>query len=102
MLQKGSNFSVFSDANGDVQFEILLFKAPVSSPENITFTNVTVDSAVLQWSAIPEEDLGGFLLGYIICYAEYNHKGTTTMGRSRTFFFFFFNVLSFYAATGCS
>lgn len=64
-------------------FDILLFKAPKSSPENITFTNVTLDSAVLQWSPIPEEDLQGFLQGFIIRYAEYNHKEITTMEKSK-------------------
>ncbi|XP_075885551.1 leukemia inhibitory factor receptor [Nelusetta ayraudi] len=58
--------------------------SPVSGPENITFTNVTVDSAALQWTAIPEEDLRGFLLGYIIRYAECNHKGTMTTGTNIT------------------
>lgn len=72
---------------------ILLFKAPLSGPENITFANVTLDSAGLQWTAIPEEDLRGFLLGYTIRYAEYNREGTTTTGSSRTF-------LAFFAATG--
>lgn len=57
--------------------DIMLFKAPVSAPENITFANVTLDSVVLQWSTIPEEDLRGFLLGYVIHYTEYNHKGAT-------------------------
>lgn len=56
----------------------MLLKAPVSAPENITFTNVTLDSVALQWSTIPVEDLRGFLLGYIIHYSEYNHKGATT------------------------
>lgn len=62
----------------------MLFKAPVSAPENITFTNVTLDSVVLQWSTIPEEDLRGFLLGYIIHYAKYNHKGATTEKSKRS------------------
>lgn len=85
MLKKRVEFECFSDANGD----ILLFKAPVSGPENITFTNVTLDSAVLQWTAIPEEDLRGFLLGYIIRYADVvHHNGTTTTGTSRTFLAF--------------
>lgn len=69
-------------------FDILLFKAPKSSPENITFTNVTLDSAVLQWSPIPEEDLQGFLQGFIIRYAKYNHKEITTMEKSKANFFF--------------
>lgn len=86
--KKRVEFECFSEADGDVQFDILLFKAPVSGPENITFTNVTVDSAALQWTAIPEEDLRGFLLGYIIRYAECNHKGTMTTGTSRTFLAF--------------
>ncbi|MEQ2246589.1 hypothetical protein ILYODFUR_001081 [Ilyodon furcidens] len=52
--------------------------SPVSSPANISFHNVTVNSAVLQWSNIQEEDLRGFLLGYIIHYTEYHYRETST------------------------
>ncbi|XP_068190392.1 interleukin-31 receptor subunit alpha isoform X2 [Antennarius striatus] len=51
---------------------------PVSAPANISVHNVTLTSVVLQWSSIPEEDTRGFLLGYVIHYAEYQHKGTET------------------------
>ncbi|XP_038126036.1 interleukin-31 receptor subunit alpha isoform X1 [Cyprinodon tularosa] len=50
--------------------------SPISAPTNISFHNVTVNSAVLQWSEIPEEDLRGFLLGYIIHYTEYRYMQT--------------------------
>ncbi|GAA6219225.1 interleukin-31 receptor subunit alpha-like [Lates japonicus] len=50
--------------------------SPISAPINISSYNVTLSSAVLQWSSIPEEDVRGFLLGYIIYYTEY--KGTST------------------------
>ncbi|CAJ1070418.1 interleukin-31 receptor subunit alpha [Xyrichtys novacula] len=52
--------------------------SPVSAPTNISTINVTLDSVVLQWSPIPEEDTRGFLLGYIIRYAKYRHTGTRT------------------------
>ncbi|XP_059213570.1 LOW QUALITY PROTEIN: interleukin-31 receptor subunit alpha [Centropristis striata] len=51
--------------------------SPVSAP-NISSDNVTLNSVVLQWSSIPEEDIRGFLLGYVIYYTEYHHRGTTT------------------------
>ncbi|KAK5611966.1 hypothetical protein CRENBAI_005384 [Crenichthys baileyi] len=52
--------------------------SPVSSSANISFHNVTVNSVVLQWSKIQEEDLRGFLLGYIIHYIEYHYRETIT------------------------
>ncbi|XP_071322000.1 interleukin-31 receptor subunit alpha [Trachinotus anak] len=52
--------------------------SPVSAPTNISSFNVTLNSVVLQWSSIPEDDLRGFLLGYIIHYTEYNLRGTST------------------------
>lgn len=45
---------------------------PISAPTNISCLKVTASSVVLQWSPIPEDDLRGFLLGYIIYYKEYN------------------------------
>ncbi|XP_047185518.1 leukemia inhibitory factor receptor isoform X2 [Scophthalmus maximus] len=51
--------------------------SPVSAP-SISSYNVTLNSVVLQWSSIPEEDVRGFLLGYMIHYAEYHHRGTST------------------------
>ncbi|XP_008421701.1 interleukin-31 receptor subunit alpha [Poecilia reticulata] len=52
--------------------------SPVGAPANVTFHNVTLNSAVLQWSQIPEEDLRGFLLGYIIYYTEHHYQETST------------------------
>ncbi|XP_022624525.1 interleukin-31 receptor subunit alpha-like isoform X1 [Seriola dumerili] len=52
--------------------------SPVSAPTNISTYNVTLDSAGLQWLSIPEDDLRGFLLGYIIHYVEYDQRGTST------------------------
>ncbi|KAM7392510.1 hypothetical protein PAMA_007566 [Pampus argenteus] len=50
--------------------------SPVSAPTNISRYSVTLDSMVLQWSSIPEEDIRGFLLGYTIHYAEYCQRDT--------------------------
>ncbi|XP_040012883.1 interleukin-31 receptor subunit alpha isoform X1 [Xiphias gladius] len=61
---------------GTTQF-YLTEGSPVSAP-NISSYNVTLNSVVLQWSSIPEEHIRGFLLGYIIHYSEYHHKGTST------------------------
>lgn len=38
---------------------------------------MTLDSAVLQWSSIPEEDARGFLLGYVIYYTGYQNETRT-------------------------
>ncbi|KAK9532306.1 hypothetical protein VZT92_009695 [Zoarces viviparus] len=46
---------------------------PVSAPANISSDNVTLNSVALQWSSIPEEEVRGFLLGYVIYYNEYHH-----------------------------
>lgn len=48
-------------------------KAPVAAPANISGPRVTLDSAALQWSSIPEEDARGFLRGYVIHYNELHH-----------------------------
>ncbi|XP_071757820.2 interleukin-31 receptor subunit alpha [Centroberyx gerrardi] len=50
--------------------------SPISAPTNINSHNVTLNSMVLQWLSVPEEDLRGFLLGYIIHYTEYDQKET--------------------------
>ncbi|XP_074473398.1 interleukin-31 receptor subunit alpha [Sebastes fasciatus] len=52
--------------------------SPISAPINISSYNVMLNSVMLQWSSIPEEDVRGFLLGYIIYYTEYHHDGTST------------------------
>ncbi|KAG7238634.1 hypothetical protein INR49_030708 [Caranx melampygus] len=51
---------------------------PVGAPSNVSAYNVTLTSAVLQWLSIPEDDLRGFLLGYVIHYAEYTHTRMST------------------------
>lgn len=49
----------------------LCSSAPAGAPANVSSYNVTLDSAVLQWSSIPEEEVRGFLLGYVIFHAMY-------------------------------
>ncbi|XP_034565717.1 interleukin-31 receptor subunit alpha [Notolabrus celidotus] len=51
--------------------------SPISAPTNISSYNITLNSAVLQWSPIPEEDIRGFLLGYIIHFTENRYPGTS-------------------------
>ncbi|XP_062290432.1 uncharacterized protein LOC133995137 [Scomber scombrus] len=50
--------------------------SPVNAPTNISNYSVTLDSVGLQWSTIAEEDIRGFLLGYIIHYIEYQNRET--------------------------
>ncbi|XP_029300291.1 interleukin-31 receptor subunit alpha [Cottoperca gobio] len=62
---------------GSTQF-YFIEGTPVSAPTNISGNNVTLSSVVLQWSSIPEDDVRGFLLGYIIYYTEYHHGESST------------------------
>ncbi|KAK2818700.1 hypothetical protein Q5P01_024261 [Channa striata] len=55
---------------GSTQF-YFMEGTPVRAPENVSSHNTTVNSVVLKWSPIPEEDARGFLLGYTIHYMEY-------------------------------
>ncbi|XP_044030201.1 uncharacterized protein LOC122865602 isoform X2 [Siniperca chuatsi] len=66
---------------GSTQF-YFIEGSPVSAPTNIRSYNVTLTSMVLQWSFIPEEDIRGFLLGYIILYSEYQYRGTSMERRA--------------------
>ncbi|KAJ7988501.1 hypothetical protein DPEC_G00324210 [Dallia pectoralis] len=50
---------------------------PLSAPGNIS-SNVTHSSIVLEWSSVPEEDIRGFLLGYVLYYRETPLGGTDT------------------------
>ncbi|XP_029624960.1 interleukin-6 receptor subunit beta-like isoform X1 [Salmo trutta] len=44
--------------------------SPISAPGNISSSNVSQSSMVLEWTAVPEEDNRGFLLGYFLHYTE--------------------------------
>ncbi|XP_074547054.1 interleukin-31 receptor subunit alpha [Halichoeres trimaculatus] len=67
---------------GSTQF-YFLEGSPISAPRNITTLNVTLHSVVLQWAPIPEEDVRGFLLGYVIHFSE-NHQSETSTERNVT------------------
>ncbi|XP_026210273.1 interleukin-31 receptor subunit alpha isoform X2 [Anabas testudineus] len=60
---------------GSTQF-YFIEGTPLSAP-NIS-GNVTLNSVMLQWLPIPEEDIRGFLLGYTIHYMESLSSGTET------------------------
>ncbi|XP_061658238.1 uncharacterized protein LOC133491257 isoform X3 [Syngnathoides biaculeatus] len=44
--------------------------SPVSAPANVSMAPVTSSSAEVSWSPVRREDRRGFLLGYVIYYAE--------------------------------
>ncbi|XP_020313716.1 interleukin-31 receptor subunit alpha isoform X2 [Oncorhynchus kisutch] len=44
--------------------------SPISAPGNISSSNVTQSSMVLEWTSVPEKDTRGFLLGYILHYTK--------------------------------
>ncbi|XP_036436138.1 interleukin-31 receptor subunit alpha isoform X2 [Colossoma macropomum] len=48
----------------------LLEGIPLTAPGNVSVSNVTQSSFVLTWSPVAEEDLCGFLQGYIIYYGD--------------------------------
>ncbi|KAM9841630.1 leukemia inhibitory factor receptor [Aulostomus maculatus] len=58
---------------GSTQF-YFLEGSPLSGPANITYHNVTLTSMALQWSPIPEQDVRGFLLGYVIYYTASTNR----------------------------
>ncbi|KAA0716514.1 Contactin-1 Neural cell recognition molecule F11 [Triplophysa tibetana] len=46
--------------------------SPITSPGNVSILNITKSTSLVTWSPVSEEDLRGFLLGYIIYYTEDN------------------------------
>ncbi|XP_029940523.1 interleukin-31 receptor subunit alpha [Salarias fasciatus] len=48
--------------------------SPVGAPTNISTSDITLDSAVLRWSCIPEEGIRGFLTDYTIYFMEYHQR----------------------------
>ncbi|XP_033978721.1 interleukin-31 receptor subunit alpha isoform X1 [Trematomus bernacchii] len=52
--------------------------SPLSAPTKLSIYNVSPNSVELQWLSIPEDDIRGFLLGYIIYCTECHHGGATT------------------------
>ncbi|XP_030291005.1 leukemia inhibitory factor receptor [Sparus aurata] len=61
---------------GSTQF-YFIEGSPVSAP-SISNHNVTLNSVLLRWTSIPEEDIQGFLQGYIIHYTEFQNWGART------------------------
>ncbi|XP_051547583.1 interleukin-6 receptor subunit beta isoform X2 [Myxocyprinus asiaticus] len=45
---------------------------PIIAPGNVSIFNITQHSSVITWCPVSEEDLRGFLQGYIIYYTENN------------------------------
>ncbi|KAL0965363.1 hypothetical protein UPYG_G00280290 [Umbra pygmaea] len=50
--------------------------SPVSAPGNISRSNVTQSSMVLKWTPVSEDDMRGFLLGYVLHYREHTKEKT--------------------------
>ncbi|XP_061913477.1 interleukin-6 receptor subunit beta [Entelurus aequoreus] len=49
---------------------------PLSAPANVSVANVTHNAMELRWSSIPQEELRGFLLGYVVHYMEDQQQET--------------------------
>ncbi|KAF4072925.1 hypothetical protein AMELA_G00253070 [Ameiurus melas] len=52
---------------------------PLAAPGNVSSSNVTQSSFVTTWSPVPEEDMRGFLQGYVIHYTQDNSKKNITV-----------------------
>ncbi|TSL28205.1 Leukemia inhibitory factor receptor [Bagarius yarrelli] len=52
---------------------------PITAPGNVSGYSVTQNSFVITWSPVPEEDLRGFLQGYIIQYTQDNSTNDITV-----------------------
>ncbi|XP_053473779.1 leukemia inhibitory factor receptor isoform X2 [Ictalurus furcatus] len=52
---------------------------PLAAPGNVSSSNITQSSFVTTWSPVPEEDVRGFLQGYIIRYTQDNSKKNITV-----------------------
>ncbi|KAI5089172.1 interleukin-6 receptor subunit beta-like isoform X1 [Silurus meridionalis] len=58
--------------------------APIVAPGNVNSSNITQSSFVITWSPVPEEDLRGFLQGYIIHYTQDSSKNNITVHPNKT------------------
>ncbi|KAI5615666.1 interleukin-6 receptor subunit beta-like isoform X1 [Silurus asotus] len=58
--------------------------APLVAPGNVNSSNITQSSFVITWSPVPEEDLRGFLQGYIIHYTQDSSKNNITVHPNKT------------------
>ncbi|RVE66078.1 hypothetical protein OJAV_G00122890 [Oryzias javanicus] len=56
----------------------LLEGSPVGAPANISCHSGTPNSAVVRWSPIPEEQVRGFLRGYVLHLVHSNQRGVRT------------------------
>ncbi|KAF6736260.1 Oncostatin-M-specific receptor subunit beta [Oryzias melastigma] len=56
----------------------LLEGSPVGAPANISSHNVTLNSAEVRWSPIPEEQVRGFLRGYVLHFVYSDQRGVKT------------------------
>ncbi|XP_046694978.1 oncostatin-M-specific receptor subunit beta [Silurus meridionalis] len=57
---------------------------PIVAPGNVNSSNITQSSFVITWSPVPEEDLRGFLQGYIIHYTQDSSKNNITVHPNKT------------------
>ncbi|XP_060769423.1 uncharacterized protein LOC132876147 isoform X2 [Neoarius graeffei] len=55
---------------------------PLTAPRNVSSSKVTQNSFVITWSPVPEEDLRGFLQGYIIYYTQDKREKNITVDPS--------------------
>ncbi|XP_053341347.1 interleukin-31 receptor subunit alpha [Clarias gariepinus] len=55
---------------------------PLTAPGNVSCSDVTKSSFVITWHPVPEEELRGFLQGYIIRYTQDNNKENITVDPS--------------------
>ncbi|KAL2100381.1 hypothetical protein ACEWY4_004775 [Coilia grayii] len=53
---------------------------PIGAPQNVSQSGVTDSTAVITWRAVPEEELRGFLRGYVVHYTSDGTTSNVTVG----------------------
>ncbi|XP_066518224.1 oncostatin-M-specific receptor subunit beta-like [Hoplias malabaricus] len=52
---------------------------PLTAPENVTVTNITQNSFVITWTPMDDEDMSGFLRGYVVYYTVDSSEKNVTV-----------------------
>lgn len=60
-------------------FQLAFVAVPSKGPDNVLFSNVTHESAVVSWLSIPVEDQRGFLQQYLIWISGQENTSTVNV-----------------------
>lgn len=73
-----SSIAVHAGRRCNPSVVLCVLTAPVGAPANISSHNVTLNSAEVRWSPIPEEQVRGFLRGYVLHLVYSDQRGVKT------------------------